>query len=161
MVGLNTASPDVVEQTLIIDLENAAHLHEPKYIKGVLIGHEYCSSPEAHFKGMLNKPTDMFSFALVCIHAVLGRIVQRDDADLVHHVKQGTYPTLFGCEAGLEGLKRHVGDEDINCQILDAFWEDKIADYRDYRPFKEWPDVTDADFADLIVNMTNLDPTSD
>ncbi|OQN98162.1 hypothetical protein B0A48_15994 [Cryoendolithus antarcticus] len=167
VASLNTASLDVVEKTTVIDIENAAYLPYSRHIKGTLIGHEYWRTPEAHFKGKLNKPTDIFIYALVCIHTVLGRIIQYGDADLVNHVKQGTYPTLvrlqrlvayFGCGAGLEGLKRHVGDENINCQILDAFWEDTIADYHEYRPFKEWPDVTDAAFADLIVKMTNLDP---
>ncbi|OQN95312.1 hypothetical protein B0A48_18469 [Cryoendolithus antarcticus] len=164
MVSLSTGSLDVVDKAYI---KHAAHLPDPRCIKGSLVGHEYWRSPEAHFNDKLNKPTDMFSFALVCIHAVLGRIVQPDDADLINHVKRGSYPTLvrlqrlvsyFGCGAGLQGLKRHVGEENVYCQILEAFWEDRSADYHDSRPFKEWPDVIDADFADLIIKLTNLDP---
>ncbi|KAK6427383.1 hypothetical protein LTR95_015988, partial [Oleoguttula sp. CCFEE 5521] len=60
--------------------------------------------------------------------------------------------------AGPEGLKRHMGDDDINCQILDAFWENRAADYHEYRPFKEWPDAKDVDLVDLITKLTNLDP---
>lgn len=55
----------IVEQVQLTDLENAAYLPAPKSIKGMLAGTDNWRSPEAHFKGKLNKPTDMFSFGLV------------------------------------------------------------------------------------------------
>jgi serine/threonine protein kinase len=54
-----------VEQVQIIDLENAAYLPKGRCIKGMLAGNENWRSPEAHFKGELSKPTDMFSFGIV------------------------------------------------------------------------------------------------
>lgn len=48
----------IIEGVQIIDFENAAYL--PK-----LAGNDNWRSPEAHFKGELNKPTDIFSFGNV------------------------------------------------------------------------------------------------
>jgi serine/threonine protein kinase len=54
-----------VERVQIIDLENAAYLPKGRCIKGMLAGNDNWRSPEAHFKGELNKPTDIFSFGVV------------------------------------------------------------------------------------------------
>ena len=55
----------IFEQVQIIDLENAAYLPKSRYIKGMLAGNDNWRSPEAHFRGELNKPTDIFSFGVV------------------------------------------------------------------------------------------------
>lgn len=55
----------MVEQVQLTDLENAAYLPKGRCIKGMLAGNDNWRSPEAHFKGELNKPSDMFSFGLV------------------------------------------------------------------------------------------------
>jgi serine/threonine protein kinase len=55
----------VVEQVQISDLENAAYLPKPRCIKGMLAGNDNWRSPEGHFKGELNKPSDLYSFGLV------------------------------------------------------------------------------------------------
>jgi hypothetical protein len=55
----------VVEQVKISDLENAAYLPKPRCIKGMLAGNDNWRSPEGHFKGELNKPSDLYSFGLV------------------------------------------------------------------------------------------------
>lgn len=53
-----------IEDVRIIDLENAAYLPKGRCIKGVLAGNESWH-PEGHFKGELNKPSEIFSFATV------------------------------------------------------------------------------------------------
>jgi serine/threonine protein kinase len=55
----------VIEDVQLIDLENAAYLPKGRCIKGMLAGNDDWRSPEAHFKGELNKPTDIFSFGIV------------------------------------------------------------------------------------------------
>jgi len=55
----------IVEQVHITDLENAAYLPKGRCIKGMLVGNDNWRSPEAHFKGELNKPSDIFSFGAV------------------------------------------------------------------------------------------------
>ena len=55
----------IVEQVQITDLENAAYLPKGRCIKGMLAGNDNWRSPEAHFKGELSKPADLFSFGAV------------------------------------------------------------------------------------------------
>jgi len=38
-------------------------------------------------------------------------------------------------------------------------WDERYEEYIPYKPFSEWPDVSDAAFKDLIRGLTNLDPT--
>ncbi|EED15820.1 serine/threonine protein kinase, putative [Talaromyces stipitatus ATCC 10500] len=162
-----SGSQTVVEQVQIIDLENAAYLPKGRCIKGMLAGNDSWRSPEAHFKGELNKPSDIFSFATVCIYAMLGQVIFGADEDLRKHESQGAFPHIirlqrqvsyFGDPQGLNGLMTHVGDEEVNCQVLGLLWDDRLADYHSYRPFSGWQNVTDNDFKDLIQKMTNLDP---
>lgn len=55
----------IVERVLLTDLENAAYLPEGRCMKGMLAGNGNWRSPEAHFRGELNKPTDMFAFGII------------------------------------------------------------------------------------------------
>lgn len=55
----------IVQQVQITDLENAVYLPPGRCIKGMLAGNDNWRSPEAHFKGELNKPSDVFSFGIV------------------------------------------------------------------------------------------------
>ncbi|KAM5502996.1 hypothetical protein McanMca71_004263 [Microsporum canis] len=161
--GLET----IIEQVQIIDLENAAYLPKGRCIKGMLAGNDSWRSPEGHLKGELNKPSDIFSFAAVCIYAMLGQVIFGADEDLYKHEAQGAFPhiirlqrqvSFFGDRNGLNGLITHVGDEEINCQVLGYLWDDRVADYHSYKPFSEWPNVIDIEFKNLILMMTNLDP---
>ncbi|KAE8829708.1 hypothetical protein P3342_008312 [Pyrenophora teres f. teres] len=156
----------VVEKVQISDLENAAHLPKPRCIKGMLPGNDNWRSPEGHFKGELNKPSDLYSFGLMCIYAVLGRVVLGHDDDFKLHESRGALPmfirlqrqvSYFGDKEGLNGLMKHVGDEEMNCKVLAMLWEDRAADYIPYVPFSEWTDV-DSAFKDLIRGLNNLDP---
>ncbi|MCJ1399539.1 hypothetical protein MMC11_002741 [Xylographa trunciseda] len=158
----------MVEQVQIIDLENAAYQPQGRSIKGMLAGNDDWRSPEAHLKGKLNKPTDMFSFGIVCIYAVLGRIIFGVDEDFQKHGAQGALPTLirlqrqvsyFGEREGIKGLLKHFSDDDTNCTILRMLWDERSEEHIPYRPFSEWPDNGDASFKDLIQGLTNLDPT--
>ncbi|KFY25144.1 hypothetical protein V493_04808 [Pseudogymnoascus sp. VKM F-4281 (FW-2241)] len=156
-----------IEQVQVTDLENAAHLPKGRCIKGMLAGNDNWRSPEAHFKGELNKPTDVFSFGIMCIYALLGRVILGPDDNFKKHVAQGALPYLirsqrqvsyFGDSEGVEGLMKHIGDDDVNCQVLRMLWEDRHEEYIPYKPFREWADVTDVVFKDLIRGLTNLDP---
>ena len=61
----HTGQETTVEQGQVTDLENAAYLPKGRCIKGMLAGNDNWRSPEAHFKGELNRPTDIFSFGIV------------------------------------------------------------------------------------------------
>lgn len=66
MVDCHVNADEVlIERVQVTDLENAAYLPRGRCIKGMLAGNENWRSPEAHFKGDLNKPTDLFSFGVM------------------------------------------------------------------------------------------------
>lgn len=181
-----TAHTTTIEQVQLTDLENAAYLPKGRCIKGMLAGNDNWRSPEAHFKGELHKPSDMFSFGLVvsgferadidhtaradpakCIYAILGRVICGPDEDFAHHEAQGALPAMirlqrqvsyFGDSEGLNGLMTHVGDEEVNCQVLSLLWEDRDQDGIPYKPFSEWSELCDEQFIDLIKGLMNLDP---
>lgn len=98
---------------------------------------------------------------------MLGQVIFGPDEDFQKHKSQGALPHIirlqcqvsyFGDLKGLNGLMKHVDDEEINCQVLGLLWEVRAADYIPYKPFSEWPDVHGEGFKDLIQRMTNLDP---
>ncbi|KAH9211828.1 putative calcium/calmodulin dependent protein kinase [Leptodontidium sp. 2 PMI_412] len=164
----HTGQETVVEQVQVADLENAAFLPKGRYTKGMLAGNDNWRSPEAHFKAELNKPTDVFSLGIVCIYALLGRVIFGPDDDFQKHLVHGALPALirlqrqvsyFGDWEGVSGLLEHIVDDDINCQVLRMLWDERSEDYIPYKPFSEWPDVDDEAFKDLIGGLTNLDPT--
>lgn len=157
----------VVDKVQLTDLENAGYLPRGRCIKGMLAGNENWRSPEAHLKGELNKPTDIFSFGAVCIYAMLGRVIFGPDDDFNLHVAKGAFPGIirlqrqvsyFGDRDGINGLMKHVGDEETNLQVLSLLWDDRFADYLPYSHFSDWSEVQDAVFKDLVLKMMSLDP---
>ncbi|OAL23752.1 hypothetical protein AYO20_10898 [Fonsecaea nubica] len=170
-----------IKQVQIADLENAAHLPKGRCIKGTLAGNDNWRSPEGHFRGELNKPTDIFSFGAVCIYAMLGRVVFGSDDDFRKFESLGVFPTVirlqrqvsyFGTREGLNRLMTHVGDQEFNCQVLRWLWDGRAAEYHPYRSFSTWSELdlstnadTDTDididtaaFTDLVQRMMDLDP---
>jgi serine/threonine protein kinase len=76
--GHYDAQDFLVERVQLIDLENAAHLPDGRCIKGMLAGNANWRSPEAHLKGELNKPADIFSFgtvvsAFLCLYGSIAK----------------------------------------------------------------------------------------
>lgn len=99
---------------------------------------------------------------------MLGRVIFGPDDDFRKHEEQGALPVLirlqrqvsyFGNREGLDGLMKHVGDEEVNREVLRMLWEERTEDYIPYQPFLNWPDIDDAVFRNLIQEMMNLDPT--
>lgn len=99
---------------------------------------------------------------------MLGRVIFGPDDDFRKHESQGALPAFirlqrqvsyFGDKEGLNGLMKHVGDEEINCQILGMLWEERMEEHIPYKPFSTWPDVDDVSFKDLVQRMLSLDPT--
>jgi serine/threonine protein kinase len=89
------------------------------------------------------------------------------DKDLQKPESQGPFPhvirlqrqvSFLGDREGLNGLMTHISDEEVNYQVLGLLWNDRVTDYHSYKPFSEWPTVSDNEFKDLIRRMTNLDP---
>ncbi|KAL1590755.1 hypothetical protein WHR41_00954 [Cladosporium halotolerans] len=168
LVDLSDDGQDTtIKKVQLTDLENAAHLPAGKCVNGMLAGNANWRSPEAHFKGDLSKPADIFSFGLVCLFAMTGKIVCGPDADFDKHVARGALPAMirlqrlvsyFGDREGLEGLVRHVGDEEVNLQVLELLWEDREAEYHSYRRFETWEEVRDEGLREVVLGMLKLDP---
>jgi serine/threonine protein kinase len=156
----------VIEKVQLTDLENAGYLPKGRCIKGMLAGNDNWRSPEAHLKGELNKPADGFSFGIVvslplyfptsltsqCIYAILDHIIFGPDDDFKLHVSKGALPKMirlqrqvsyFGDREGINGLMKHVGDQETNLRVLSLLWDDRYANYLPYKHFSEWPEVQD------------------
>ncbi|EUC45298.1 hypothetical protein COCMIDRAFT_5499 [Bipolaris oryzae ATCC 44560] len=168
LVSYRSIDHDIlVKKVQVNDFENAGYIPKPRCVKGMLAGNNNWRSPEANFRGTLNKPTDLFSFGLVCIYAILGRIILGCDADFEFHESKGIPPicirlprqiTYFGDQEGLNGLMKHFSDEETKREILGMHWKARMADNHPYVPFSEWTGV-DSTFKDLIRGLNNLDPS--
>ena len=66
--------------------------------------------------------------------------------------------SYFGDREGLDGLMRHVGDEEVNLQVLELLWEDRQAGYHSYRRFETWEEVRDEGLREVVLGMLRLDP---
>ena len=104
---------------------------------------------------------------LQCLYVMLGRVVCGKDDDFALHESQGALPEMirmqrlisyFGDSNGLKGLMKHVGDEEIICQVLFLLWDERTADHIPYEPFSEWPEVHHEAFKDIILKIMSLDP---
>jgi serine/threonine protein kinase len=60
-----TAQGVVVDRVQLSDLEDATHIPPAQALRGLQVGNHWWRSPEAHVKGAIGKPTDIFSFAIV------------------------------------------------------------------------------------------------
>lgn len=98
---------------------------------------------------------------------MLGKVIFDVAEDYRKYESEGLLPyafhlhrqvSFFGDREGLDGLVRNVDGEEAKRALLECFWTDRVADYHPYRPFSEWPNVTDDEFKDLIRKMTSLDP---
>jgi serine/threonine protein kinase len=54
-----------IQQTQLTDLEDSAHCPPPRDLIGAQLGNWMWRSPEAHATGPMNKPSDIFAFAIV------------------------------------------------------------------------------------------------
>ena len=55
----------MIKQVQLTDLEDTAHCPPPKKLIGLQLGNSIWRSPEAHAGGALQKPSDIFAFAIV------------------------------------------------------------------------------------------------
>ncbi|KAJ5952025.1 uncharacterized protein N7479_010438 [Penicillium vulpinum] len=137
----------LVNKVQLGDLEDAAHIPP--------------GSPEAHARGPVNKPSDIFSFALVCICAVHRRIIFAVRED---ELEEGVDPLAvvierqifyFADEDGINGFLNHLGDNPW-VRVFEATWEGYNQE-APCEPFAFWNGVDD-DFKSLVCPMTYFDP---
>lgn len=97
-----------------------------------------------------------------------GKVTCGPDEHFHKHESQGALPAMtrlqhqvsyFGDPEGLRELMKHVGDEDVNQEVLSMVWDDRNEDYIPYRPFSTWPEAEGYAFRDVINGTMNLDPS--
>ncbi|PGH05790.1 serine/threonine protein kinase [Blastomyces parvus] len=150
----------VIERVQLEDLEDAAHIPPGSHMIGKQAGNWMWRSPEAHTKEPVNKPSDIFSFAL-CIYAMHKRVIFAIGEE---ELDEGVDPlaivierqiSYFADEDGLNGFLKYLGDNPwvrVFEVTRDGFNKDNPR-----RPFFLWKGVDD-DFKSLIRAMTNFDP---
>ncbi|KKZ62001.1 hypothetical protein EMCG_03462 [[Emmonsia] crescens] len=151
-----------VNQVQIGDLEMGSMIPPGLNVRGARLGNPMWRSPESHAAARINRPSDIFSFGLVCIYTMLQKIMFRIDSEgLTEEEKERLVArrllSHFGDSPGLVGLVEHL-DYDA------ASWRDLILDVikefspeNPRKPFSMWEDVDEC-FRDLITKMTSLDP---
>ncbi|OAT02377.1 serine/threonine protein kinase, variant [Blastomyces dermatitidis ER-3] len=152
-----------INQVQIGDLEMGSMVPPGLNVRGARLGNPMWRSPESHAAARINRPSDIFSFGLVCIYTMLQKIIFRIDSEgLTEEEKERLVArrllSHFGDSPGLVGLVEHL-DYDA------ASWRDLVLDVikefspkNPRKPFSMWEDVDEC-FRDLITKMTSLDPT--
>ncbi|KKY22822.1 putative calcium calmodulin dependent protein kinase [Phaeomoniella chlamydospora] len=157
----------VVERTQLTDLEDSAHCPPPGNLIGAQLGNWMWRSPEAHAEGPMNKPSDIFAFAIVCIYALTQRVIfgvlkeeLGKDEELLSIVLERQL-SYFGDLEAFNGFLQylHYGNpENPWIEIFQVVRSSFNAEYP-REPFSLWQDeIIDEDFRDLIVKMANFNP---
>ncbi|KAI3085200.1 hypothetical protein CBS147339_1450 [Penicillium roqueforti] len=151
----------IVDKVQLGNLEDAAHIPPGCDMVGKQAGNWMWRSPEAHARGPVNKPSDVFSFALVCICAVHKRIIFAVRED---ELEEGVDPiavvierqiSYFADEDGLNGFLKHLGDNPW-VRVFEVTW-DGLNQKTPRQPFVLWNGVDD-DFKSLVCAMARFDP---
>ncbi|KAL2839534.1 kinase-like domain-containing protein [Aspergillus pseudodeflectus] len=142
---------------------NTVYLPRGSNIVGRQVGPRRWRSPEATILGPVNKPSDIFSFALLCIFAVYRRVVfndilvknhEKSDIQISILERQISY---FADRKGLEGFMKYIGKEHPLSPMIELTW-DGFHEGNPRKPFSKWENVHE-DFRSLILAMTNFDPS--
>ncbi|KAK2766244.1 hypothetical protein FQN54_007761 [Arachnomyces sp. PD_36] len=152
----------ILERTQLGDLEDAAYIPPGSHMIGKQAGNWMWRSPEAHAAGPVNKPSDIFSFALVCIYAMHKRVIfavgeeeldEGVDRLAIVIERQISY---FADEDGLGEFLKQLGSDNPWVQVFEVT-RDGFNKDNPRKPFSLWKGVDD-DFKSLVCAMTNFDP---
>ncbi|KAI4922556.1 hypothetical protein J4E90_000987 [Alternaria incomplexa] len=150
-----------VKEVQIADMEDMVRLPDNHYISGRQWGNWMWRSPEAHAAAAIQKPTDMFSFGLVCIYAVTKEAVLAVDPkkatedNPIEAIVVRRQVSYFSDLEDMEGLITYLEDSPwigyLNF-VMANFSEDYPR-----RPLCLWSDL-DEDLKDLLTKMMSMDP---
>ncbi|KAF2815025.1 kinase-like protein [Mytilinidion resinicola] len=162
MVEWNEKSGEVVvEQVQVADVEDAAYVPDDCVIEGRQVGNWMWRSPEAHASGQVHKPSDIFSFGVVCIYALTKRVIFAVGDDELNEGEDKLAIVLerqisYFCDPeGFGGLLKHLGESpwvQIFTVIAEGFNEENSR-----LPFAQWS-IVEPEARDLIGRMMNMDP---
>lgn len=163
MVNWTEENGDIeVHETRIVDMEDAAYVPEDRVIIGRQLGNWMWRSPEAHAASRVHKPSDIFSFGIVCIFAMTKLVIFAVDEETL---PEGIDKLSIVLERQLsyfsedfedyKGLLQYLGNSpwvDVFTAVASAFGDDCPRE-----PFALWKGL-DADFKDVVTQMTHVDP---
>ncbi|KAF2692015.1 calcium/calmodulin dependent protein kinase [Lentithecium fluviatile CBS 122367] len=142
--------------------EDAAYVPDDSAIVARRVGNWTWRSPEAHASRKVQKPSDIFSFGIVCIYALTKRVIFAVEKE---ELEDGCVEELaivlerqlsyFADLESLDGLLQYLGDSplvQLFTIIANGFDEEHPR-----APIALWKDI-DPDFKDLIGKMTNIGP---
>ncbi|KAL3490565.1 kinase-like domain-containing protein [Aspergillus germanicus] len=143
---------------------NTVYLPRGSNIVGRQIGPLEWRSPESAVLGPVNKPSDIFSFALLFIFAVYKHAVLAKNIPTKNHVKPDKPISVlerqisyFADRKGLEGFLKYLGKDHPFVPMIELI-RDGFNEVNPPKPFSRWENV-DEDFRSLILAMTNFDPS--
>ncbi|KAK3291997.1 kinase-like domain-containing protein [Chaetomium fimeti] len=149
-----------VHSVQISDLEDAVRLRPGGALAGCISGNQIWRSPEAWARAKQSTPSDVYSFAIMAIYVMLKYMVfwPGDEAAMstggeAWHTILYNHISYFADEEGIQGLLELIGEGNEYYERLINIGAEVTA----RQPFTLWLNV-DAEFRDLIVKMTNLDP---
>ncbi|KAM5449678.1 hypothetical protein MaudCBS49596_004799 [Microsporum audouinii] len=143
------------------DIEDAAIVPEGSEIAGRQLGNWMWRSPESHAEGPLNSPSDIFSFAIVCIYAVHKKVIFAVDESELGEGEEKLARVIerqisfFADQDSIQEFLHHIRESpwaEIFRVIRDGFNKENPR-----RPFALWKGV-DPVFKDLVLRMTHFNP---
>ncbi|KAF1851293.1 kinase-like protein [Cucurbitaria berberidis CBS 394.84] len=152
----------IIDRVQVADLEDSAYVPPDCDIIGRQVGNWMWRSPEAHASGAVQKPTDIFSFGIVCIYAITKHIIfavtdeELNEGEEKLAVVLERQVSYFGDIEGMTGLLEHLKDNPwvgLYTLILQAFGKEN----RPMQPIERW-EMLEPDFKDLVKRMTSMDP---
>ncbi|RMD39582.1 hypothetical protein DV735_g5538, partial [Chaetothyriales sp. CBS 134920] len=158
----DTDGRPAVRQVQIADMEDAAYIPGNSAVVGRAGGNLMWRSPEAHASSRVQRPSDIFSFGVVCIYVLTKRVIfavgdkeaqEPEDKQAIVLQCQLSY---FSDVDSLVGLLQYLGDSPW-IHVFTMLAEGLNEQCPRAPPFALWKDI-DPEFKDLVGGMTNIDP---
>ncbi|KAI1081026.1 kinase-like protein [Whalleya microplaca] len=157
----DTSNGIVVDRVQLSDLEDSTHIPPGQALRGLQVGNQLWRSPEAHVQGAVGKPSDVFSLAVVFIFLRLRSVIfWADHSQSMDPTKDilERQISYFAEWKDFNGFLNYLGRRHAWAGRLREM-PDLFDENNPRRPFSLWKsDALDADFKDLIAQMTNFDP---
>ncbi|KAF2014219.1 kinase-like protein [Aaosphaeria arxii CBS 175.79] len=161
MLNWNDKNRDIaVEKVQLADIDDAAYVPEGSALVGRAFGNWMWRSPEAHASAACHTPTEMFSFGIVCIYALLKRVIfaVEDEEIIEGEVKEAVVLerqlSYFADGDSYQGLLRYLADNPW-VQVFEIV-ATTFGEKYPREPFALW-NYLDADFRDLVGRMSTVD----
>ncbi|EFE43966.1 hypothetical protein TRV_01289 [Trichophyton verrucosum HKI 0517] len=147
-----------IKSVQISDLEDTVLLPAGMWFSEGICGNAIWRSPESWCRARQNISSDIFSFGIVMIYVMTGKMVfhigwdKLDAEDAWRHVLS-RHISYFADEEGLNGLLKHIQKENPFFERLVS-----LAENVPRQPFEAWGSV-EPQLKNLVGKMTCLDPS--